>query len=107
MRHNSSNSVIYDPEYRRIHRKEKREYDIKHRLKTCYGMTIEDYDKMFIAQGGRCAACGKEFEKNLCVDHDHKTGKVRGLLCSNCNLVLGLVEDEPERLAKLQKYLLS
>lgn len=53
-----------------------------------YGITKEQYNDMLIAQGCRCAFCGRhrsEFKRRLHVDHDHKTGKVRGLLCIGCN----------------------
>lgn len=52
-----------------------------------YGIGEGDYDRMYAAQGGKCAICqrGKGKSKRLSVDHDHKTGKVRGLLCAACN----------------------
>jgi hypothetical protein len=59
-------------------------------------------------QGGKCAVCGKlnnEGRRRLAVDHDHKTGKVRGLLCGNCNTALGLVKEDPEILSLLADYL--
>jgi hypothetical protein len=71
---------------------------------------MEDYDEMFISQDGKCAVCGSENiikgeREMLCVDHDHKTGEVRGLLCRDCNLAAGLLEDDPERALKLSEYL--
>jgi hypothetical protein len=60
-----------------------------------YGLTSEDYDALYEFQGGRCALCriatGKS--RRLTVDHDHKTGKVRGLLCRPCNNILGMARD--------------
>ena len=54
-----------------------------------YGITIEDYDRMYEEQGGRCAICRTDQPggagERFSVDHDHETGKVRGLLCNNCN----------------------
>jgi hypothetical protein len=84
-------------------------------LKARYGITSADYDRMVEEQGNRCAIC-KEFEtakKNgkvmrLHVDHDHATGKVRGLLCADCNHFVGWVEmvrNNPERVAAVDKYL--
>jgi hypothetical protein len=66
----------------------------KRALKSKYGITLDDYARMFAAQNGRCAICNTPPERgtNLHVDHDHKTGRVRGLLCSRCNLNLGRVE---------------
>lgn len=62
-----------------------------------YGMTLEDYDKMFVAQNGQCAICQKhqsELKHTLVVDHNHKTGKIRGLLCNRCNTLLGHIEHD-------------
>jgi hypothetical protein len=59
-----------------------------------YGMSLGDYEMMFLWQGGRCAICYKPPSKNrsLHVDHDHETGEVRGLLCYSCNGRLGWIE---------------
>ena len=73
-------------------------------LKTYYGIDVETFDLMVEQQEGKCAGCGKLSDK-LCVDHSHTTGKVRGLLCSNCNLALGHVKDDPNRLIQMIKYL--
>jgi hypothetical protein len=63
------------------------------RLARKYGITPEAYEAMWAAQEGKCLICVTPEEevrgKRLCVDHDHKTGKVRGLLCHRCNCVLG------------------
>ena len=53
------------------------------------GVTVEDYDRLLAAQGGGCAICGNPPKtRRLDVDHDHRTGKVRGLLCHRCNRAL-------------------
>lgn len=73
-----------------------------------YGLTIDDYNELFIAQKGCCKGCDTHqsaFKKNLVVDHCHTTGKVRGLLCVGCNLALGYVKDSIENLASLINYL--
>lgn len=57
------------------------------KLKWKYGITIERYDQMFLQQHGLCKICKKQ-KRRLVVDHDHETGKVRGLLCDPCNLAL-------------------
>ena len=63
----------------------KRDYDLKH----YYNITLAEYDQMFEDQKGVCAICGNpENNRRLAVDHDHKTGKVRGLLCTRCNVKL-------------------
>jgi len=67
----------------------------KNRLKKRYGMTPADYDQMFIEQDGKCIVCGidqNELNHTLCVDHNHKTGKVRQLVCKRCNLFIGIYE---------------
>ena len=60
-------------------------------LKRRYGLTPEDIEKMSAAQQGCCAGCAEPFDEKINVDHDHTTTKVRGLLCTRCNLVLGKV----------------
>lgn len=71
-----------------------------------YGIDVADYDRMLEEQGGGCYICGKKPEKRaLDIDHDHKTGKVRGLLCSNHNRGIGLLEDDISLLAKAIQYL--
>ena len=74
-----------------------------------YGITIEDYEKMLMAQHGKCKICGaKEPDnKRLDVDHDHKTGFVRGLLCTSCNRMIGHSGDNPIVLKKAAEYLKS
>ncbi len=74
-------------------------------LKMKYGLTGKKYEQMFNAQGGVCAICSGSEDRLLCVDHDHKTGKVRGLLCTQCNLMLGNSDDSPERLRLAIEYL--
>lgn len=64
-------------------------------LQKKYGITLEDYNKMFAEQNGCCAMCGRhqsEFKRALAVDHNHITGAVRGLLCMRCNTTLGSYE---------------
>jgi hypothetical protein len=86
-------------------------YHRNKRLKSKYGLTPEDFDRMLESQGGVCAICGDarwDAARNPempSVDHDHATGKVRGLLCKHCNLILGYARDEPAVLAKAIEYL--
>lgn len=80
-------------------------------LKKSYGITLEDWERMYAAQEGACAICKtSEHEKseryaNLAVDHCHTTGRVRGLLCNTCNRALGMFQDNPEYLLRAAKYL--
>jgi len=68
-----------------------------------YGITKEIYIATLDEQKGSCYACSSTHK--LCIDHDHLTGKVRGILCHNCNVSLGLLKDNKETLEKLIKYL--
>ena len=72
-----------------------------------YGLTIEQYEDMFRSQNGMCAICNgfSLAGRRLAVDHNHNTGKVRQLLCSICNTVLGMVKERPERLEAMIEYL--
>ena len=82
-------------------------------LKRTYGIDLKTYQAMLAAQDHRCALCGDEgFVMNtdrhrmkLVVDHCHSTGKVRGLLCHNCNRALGLFKDNIETMRRGISYL--
>ena len=90
----------------------KRPYDgtearyVRH-LKQFYKITKEEYEALLAKQCYVCVVCGKpnQHNKRLHIDHDHKTGKVRGLLCNHCNTALGLVHDDVGVLAALIQYL--
>lgn len=72
-----------------------------------YGLTIQGYDALLKSQGGVCAICGRTSTtgRNLAVDHDHTSGRIRGLLCDSCNGGLGLLQDSEEILEKALAYL--
>lgn len=72
-----------------------------------YGITVQQYESMFEDQGGVCAICGKSCTtgNRLAVDHSHADGRVRGLLCLNCNQGIGKFFDDPELLIKAAGYL--
>jgi hypothetical protein len=80
-----------------------------------FSLTVEQYNEILASQGGVCKICRKQCDRRrngltkalapLCVDHDHKTGAVRGLLCSKCNSALGLVNDDVETLRRAIDYL--
>ena len=75
-------------------------------LKKEYGITIDDYDRMFEAQHGCCLICTKEpSDRRLDVDHDHDTGIVRGLLCSDCNSGIARLMHDPAIVARAILYL--
>lgn len=85
----------------------------RYALKKNFGLTPEQYDEILAAQNGRCKICGSDKSTGrwdagfLCVDHDHDTGKVRGLLCSTCNSGLGMFKDNLDLLEMAVKYLKS
>jgi hypothetical protein len=95
-------------EYRRINRDRKRGV----RLKREFGLSLEEYDNLLKTQNGVCVICHKpETTRNqgglrpLSVDHDHKTGRVRGLLCNKCNRGLGYFYDDSDLLINALAYI--
>jgi len=77
--------------------KASKKYHRNYWLRTKFGITAKDYGDMLAKQDGKCAICGATESHSkgnrLCIDHDHKTGKVRGLLCHNCNVGIGNFKD--------------
>jgi Autographiviridae endonuclease VII len=94
-----------------------RKYEWPSKLKSYYGITVLEYHRLLAEQGGGCAICesktpqvgSRKYKKNVRlafdVDHDHKTGKVRGLLCTRCNRLVGLANDDPTTAKRLVEYL--
>ena len=87
------------------------EYKRRERMRRLYGMTPEEFDAMFEAQGRKCAICPSTVPgKNRtawCIDHSHATGAVRAILCHDCNTMLGNAKDDPEILMAAVAYLLE
>ena len=77
---------------------------VSHRRRL-YGIDEEQYNNMILSQNNICAICNKPSNKTLHIDHDHITGKVRGLLCSSCNTGIGLFKEDIDSLANAIKYL--
>lgn len=110
-RNNSDNLAVggRQPKFRkrRIGRapRQRHIYQLQHK----YGLSLSDFDTLMLNQYGCCKICDKPFEKNkrLTVDHNHQTGKVRGLLCTKCNVGLGHFNDCPILLKKALNYLLK
>lgn len=76
-------------------KKEHSERLFKDKLKRLYGISVDQWQRMFDDQNGKCAICNSEPSNvGLCVDHCHNTGKVRGLLCTNCNSGIGKLKDD-------------
>lgn len=89
-----------------------RRYARRAHLKAEYGITLEFYEALLATQNGVCAVCfqvetaiRRGTVKSLDVDHDHETGRIRGLLCSACNTALGLLKDDPLRIESLAAYI--
>lgn len=79
----------------------------KYNLKRKYGLTPEGFEKLVLDQGGRCAVCPRELENGgykTHVDHCHETGKVRGLLCLQCNTALGKLGEDEDTILSLLEY---
>lgn len=76
-------------------------------LKHKYGITMDDYEALLAEQDCKCGVCGVDLStvKRSCIDHSHTTGKVRGVLCGHCNLGIGHLRDDPERLRAAIEYL--
>ena len=76
-------------------------------IKYRYGITIEERDNIVETQNGLCAICDIDISNKPYIDHCHDTGKVRGMLCMNCNAGLGAFKDSPEIFQKALDYLLT
>lgn len=70
-----------------------------------YGITGEEFRLIVKKQNGKCPICKRKDNKNLSIDHDHFTGKLRGVICNRCNMALGNVQDSPKILKALINYL--
>ena len=86
--------------------------DKNHKLNKAYGITLDQYNELLSKQNNKCSICqidnnGKYRNKQraFAVDHCHTTGKIRGLLCSDCNIALGLLKDNTNYLQTAIKYL--
>ena len=82
----------------------------ENQLKRDYNLTLDQYNKMLADQNGCCKGCGIKFDVNIKsltphVDHCHKTGKVRGLLCNYDNTIIGYANEDTARLSKLIEYI--
>jgi len=95
------------PLNRKWRRREKRAMRVQ-AVKNTYGLQEAEYLELIATQNNLCAICHKKDEgKVLCVDHDHKNGRVRGLLCHNCNVGIGNFRDDPKILESAIAYLLK
>lgn len=83
--------------------------DKNNKLKSTYGITLEDYHTMLEKQKGYCAICKGRMSglKNICIDHCHQRGVIRGLLCNKCNRAIGLLKEDTQVLYSAIRYLKS
>ena len=80
----------------------------KHKIEIKYGITLEEYDRMYNQQDGKCAICHthqKKLIRRLSVDHNHLDNKIRGLLCDKCNVGIGFFDDNTKLLQKAINYI--
>jgi hypothetical protein len=86
--------------------KDRSKYDYRSRIRHM-GMSVEHYEWMLATQDGKCAICGgpPTLGRRLDIDHDHETGRIRGLLCHHCNTMLGQAHDSADVLQKAIRYL--
>lgn len=100
-----------DPEFAKMFRRKHGIYNYARKLEKTYNITIAEYKEMLNVCNNKCEICGssgmEERYFKLCIDHCHKTGKVRGLLCNSCNTSIGRLGDNPIAILKAYKYLLK
>jgi hypothetical protein len=96
-------------EYRKKNCKDKKERNKLYQIKTKYNLSESDYRNLFEEQNNKCAICGNTFNGKLkgFVDHDHTGNFVRGILCTKCNTLLGMANDNIEILENAIKYLMK
>ncbi len=104
----SGQTVIYRHHSCRSCRNKKQDRYRKDSQRIAYGLDEDQLAQLHIKQEGLCEICRKSQERRLDADHNHKTGKLRGVLCRSCNIGIGYLQDSPELLSKaiayLQKY---
>jgi len=101
-------AAIRSANWRKENPQKYREGWFKSNIKANYGITLEYYNHILSSQGGKCAICGSPSNGNrwrLYIDHCHKTGKVRGLLCYNCNFGIGNLKDDEEIIESALNYI--
>lgn len=94
-----------NPEYKSPSELSNPQYYRERALITKYGINLKQYSSLSQKQNGKCAICGIKPASALSVDHDHKKGHIRSLLCGNCNRGLGVFFDKPRLLRKAANYL--
>ena len=105
------NFYLNNPNYRKQYRLNRKENFCKSyrkwHIKSKYNLSQKEWEGLWYSQDGRCSICDKFFEdiKDICVDHNHETGKIRGLLCKKCNSAIGFFNDNLQLLKTATEYL--
>jgi len=97
----------YSREWQRAQRKL---HPVRYRMReqaAQHGLSLKQLEAMCAAQDNRCAACGAVSEDRLQIDHDHRSGAIRGLLCGRCNSTAGHADDDVDRLMAVAVYLMG
>lgn len=116
VREYSLKGKIYQKRFRQSEKGKaaRKRYQQTDKFKACrrrkkYNLSSEDFERLFVQQKGRCKICNKKFDRtytrDIHIDHDHVTNKVRGILCSKCNVALGALDDDIYKLLSAIKYL--
>lgn len=96
-------------EWKEAHPEQHRARLRRNKLQARYGISIEQYDELLLAQDGKCACCGSNtpggYGTTFRVDHDHTSGAIRGLLCQSCNAGIGFLGDTVEGVTQALAYL--
>ena len=97
----------HSAKWRRDNPDKDRASQAKYRIKKFYKLSSEEYRELVATANGHCMLCGVKQDDILNIDHNHETGKVRGLVCRGCNVGLGGFKDDPKLLIKAIQYLVS
>lgn len=101
-----SSSLRGKQTHMRAKKKNQKKHGKKYRLRHNYSITPGEHESMYARQNGCCGICGQQVKyEDVQTDHDHATGKVRGLLCHRCNLMVGYVENTPELVSPILRWI--
>jgi hypothetical protein len=104
------NAKKYRDNYKNVHKEEIKEKNRIYRLLKTFNLSIEEYNTLLSKQNNCCAICGineHDLKHKLSIDHDHISGKIRGLLCNKCNSTLGFLSENLEFFDKAKEYLIK
>ncbi len=104
---NKEKMAAYNKEWNKKNKEARAKHSWVYLLKKNYSLTVDQFNAMLATQDGVCAICRgpQEGSKNFCVDHDHATGRIRGLLCCSCNKGLGHFFDDLENIRRAYIYI--